>query len=220
MSFFKKKLISWGESGVRAKYVHMRYCAYILNLLVQEGLKDMHVSVKRIRDVVRYIKNSPARLSKFREYSNLIGVELKCSLCLDVPTRWNSTYLMLQNACEYEKIFEKYEENETALRSDLGDDVLEYLDWKCAKNLLKFLENFYNITLRIYGSQYVTSNTFFSEIAELFYLLNRWKKFDDAYVRSMGLEMKYDDVYVKYYGDGDKINYLILAKPILSPLNL
>ena len=150
----------------------------------------MHVSVKRIRDVVRYIKNSPVKLSKFREYYDLIGVESKCSLCLDVPTRWNSTYLMLQNACEYEKIFEKYEENETALRSDLGDDVPKYSDWQYAKNLLKFLEHFYNMTLRISGSQYVNSNIFFSEIAELFYLLNQWKKYDDVYVRSMGLGMK------------------------------
>ena len=66
----------------------------------------------------------------------------------------------------------KYEENETALRSNLGDDVLEYLDWQYTKNLLKFLEHFYNMTLRISGSQYVTSNTFFSEIVDLFYLLN------------------------------------------------
>ena len=109
----------------------------------------MHVSVKRVRKVMRYIRNSPVRLRKFKEYSELLGVELKCSLCLDVPTRWNSTYLMLQNACEYEKIFEKYEENETALRSNLGDDVLEYLDWQYTKNLLKFLEHFYNMTLRI-----------------------------------------------------------------------
>ena len=69
---------------------------------------------------------------------------------------------MLQNACEYEKTFEKYEENETTLRSDLGDDVPEHSDWQCAKNLLKLLEHFYNMTLRIFSSQYMTSNTFLS----------------------------------------------------------
>ena len=113
------------------------------------------------------------------------------------------------------KYEEKYEENETALRSDLGDDVPQYSDWQCVKNLLKFVKYFCNMTMRVFGSQYVTSNTFFSEIAELFYLLNDWKKSDDVYVRPMGLGMK--SKLDKYYGDGDKMNYMIFILHILDP---
>ena len=33
MSFFKKKLISWGASPTRVKYLHIRCVAHILNLV-------------------------------------------------------------------------------------------------------------------------------------------------------------------------------------------
>ena len=83
----------------------MRCFAQILNLVVNEGLKDANLAIKMVREAVRYIRNSPARLRKFREYSDLVGVKCKLSLSLDVPTRWNSTYLMLRTTCSYEKSF-------------------------------------------------------------------------------------------------------------------
>ena len=78
-----------------------------------KGLKDLNLSVKRIREVVRYIRNSPSRLQKFKEFSNLIGIESKTTLCLDIAIRWK-TYLMLKAACEFEILLKKYEENESS----------------------------------------------------------------------------------------------------------
>ena len=34
-----------------------------------------------------------------------LGIESKSLLCLDVPTRWNSTYLMLETDKNFEKVF-------------------------------------------------------------------------------------------------------------------
>ena len=79
--------MSWGTSVVRLKYVHMRCIAHILNLVVNEGLKEAGRSVKRVREAVRYVRNSPARLHKFKEFTDLIGVDCKCSLSLDIATR-------------------------------------------------------------------------------------------------------------------------------------
>ncbi|XP_076899136.1 zinc finger BED domain-containing protein RICESLEEPER 2-like [Bidens hawaiensis] len=66
-----------------------------MNLVVQDGLKEVGVSVDRIRAAVRWVRQSPARLKRFKEFSVLEGVDCEKSLTLDVPTRWNSTYLML-----------------------------------------------------------------------------------------------------------------------------
>ena len=52
---FKKKLLTWGLSSIKVKYVHIRCVAHILNLVVNEGLKELNTSIKRVREVVRYI---------------------------------------------------------------------------------------------------------------------------------------------------------------------
>ena len=94
----------WGASSVLLKFLHMRCMAHVLNLIVNDGLKEPNVSVKKVREAVRYMRNSPARLNKFREVCDLLGINNKSSLSLDVPTRWNSTYTMLKIACLYEKV--------------------------------------------------------------------------------------------------------------------
>ncbi|XP_050232973.1 zinc finger BED domain-containing protein RICESLEEPER 3-like [Mercurialis annua] len=84
VSAFKKKLNQWGTGVAKGKYLHMRCIAHILNLVVSDGLKDVNVSIKKVRDCVRYIRNSPARLRKFREAAGFVEIETKKSLCLDV----------------------------------------------------------------------------------------------------------------------------------------
>ncbi|XP_019154354.1 PREDICTED: zinc finger BED domain-containing protein RICESLEEPER 2-like [Ipomoea nil] len=185
MGFLKKKLVSWGSSTVRAKYLHMRCIAHILNLVVQDGLKDCDSSVKKVREVVRYVRNSPARLKKFRDLVDWLSIEQRSSLCLDVPTRWNSTYLMLQSvrtsALTYRKVFESLEQD---------------------------------CSFKISGSLYVTSNTFFTEISDLYCLLKGMVEVGGP-VGVMGKNMKAK--FEKYWGDVEKMNLMIFFANILDP---
>ena len=130
ITYFKKKLLSWGTSShFMLKFLHMRCLAHILNLIVNDGMKEAAKSVKKIREVVRYIKNSPLRIKKFNEIADFVGIDSQSGLSLDVPTRWNSTYIMLETACLYERAFDKYEEQESSFRVDLKDEVPDYNDW-------------------------------------------------------------------------------------------
>ena len=105
----------------------MRCIAHILNLVVTDGLKKANESIRKFREVIRYIRISPNRLRKFRDISDLVGIESKFLLTLDVPTKWNSIYNMLSTACLYVTAFEKYEESEAAFILDLDDDILIFL---------------------------------------------------------------------------------------------
>ena len=78
---------------------------------------------------------------------------------------------MLKTACLFDKVFEKFEECDHAYRTDLGDDVPDFMDWFSVKQLVDFLEKFYHMTLRFSSSHYITANTFFCEIVDLFYIL-------------------------------------------------
>ncbi|XP_031099749.1 zinc finger BED domain-containing protein DAYSLEEPER-like [Ipomoea triloba] len=171
LGFLKKKLVSWGCSNVRSKYLHMRCIAHIFNLVVQDGLKECDSAVKKVRDVVRHVRSSPARVHKFRDLSNLIEVEAKNSLCLDVPTRWNSTYMMQYTALLFQKVFEVYEDHDNSFKADLDENILDFMDWESIASLVKILKSFYEMTVRISGSLYVTANTFFSEVSNLSCLL-------------------------------------------------
>ncbi|XP_031106133.1 zinc finger BED domain-containing protein RICESLEEPER 2-like [Ipomoea triloba] len=170
--FLRKKIVSWGTSTVKAKYIHMRCIDHILNLIVQDGLKECDSSVTKVREVVRYVSNSPAMLKKFRNLADLLGIEQRSSLCLDVPTRWNSTYLMSKSALTYQKVFESCEESDSSFKSNLGDSVPDFMDWDYVGSLVQLLKCFYDMTLRTSRSLYVTANTFFNEISDLYCLLN------------------------------------------------
>ncbi|XP_019150977.1 PREDICTED: zinc finger BED domain-containing protein RICESLEEPER 2-like [Ipomoea nil] len=213
MGFLKKKMVSWGSSTVRTKYLHIRCIAHILNLVVQDGLKDCDSSVKKVREVVRYVRNSPARLKKFKDLADWLSIEQRSSLCLDVPTRWNSTYLMLQSALTYQKVFESLE-SDCSFKSDLGNSIPDFMDWESVGSLVQILKCFYDMTIRISGSLYVTSNTFFTEISELYCLLKGMVEVGGP-VGVMGKNMKAK--FEKYWGDVEKMNLMIFFANILDP---
>jgi hypothetical protein len=78
---YNEKTISCNE------FLHVRCSAYILNIIVQRGLKDAHNSIERVQNVVRYVKSSPKRLERFKSYGDRQNVACHSSLLLDVPIR-------------------------------------------------------------------------------------------------------------------------------------
>ncbi|KAF2301260.1 hypothetical protein GH714_021834 [Hevea brasiliensis] len=194
----------------------MRCMAHIVNLVVMDGLKDVGESVLKVRNAVRYIRSSPARLKKFKECVEYEKIDGKSSLCLDVPTRWNSTYLMLNIAQKYERAFERYESQEPMFRLELGENgVPDFHDWSECRKMAEMLSHFYELTLRISGSRYITSNMFFGEISDLAFILNQWVDSTNVEVKNMGDRMK--KKFDKYWGDIDKMNKLIYFATVLDP---
>ena len=85
----------------------------------------------------------------------------------------------LKTAYLYERAFDKFEDQKSSFRENLNDDVPKDTDWLYAITMVDILKLFYEMTLRIYGSLYVTSNSFFNEISDLHYMLNDFQSFTD-----------------------------------------
>ena len=68
---------------------HMRCCTHILNMIVQDGLKQIDDSICKIRYSVKYVKGSQVRNEKFLACVNMVseGESQRKGLCQDVPTR-------------------------------------------------------------------------------------------------------------------------------------
>jgi hypothetical protein len=105
ITYLRRKMNSLKTTIAEGKHIHMRCAAHILYLIVQDGLKEVDQSIKRVRAAIRYVRSSSSRLAKFKEIAQWEKVNSKAFLNLDVCTRSNSTYDMLKATCTYEKVF-------------------------------------------------------------------------------------------------------------------
>ncbi|KAL4282107.1 hypothetical protein GQ457_03G007700 [Hibiscus cannabinus] len=154
IKYLKQILNLWDGSVLNAEFLHMRCAAHILNLVVKDGLKDVDISVVRVRAAVKYVRSSPARLQKFKACVEEEKINSKSLVCLDIETRWNSTFSMLKSALVFRKAFKnlktKYLPYTKELRKIGGAPDDEDRD-KIA-SFLPFLQMFYEATLSFSGS--------------------------------------------------------------------
>uniref|UniRef100_A0A7N0UF14 Uncharacterized protein n=1 Tax=Kalanchoe fedtschenkoi TaxID=63787 RepID=A0A7N0UF14_KALFE len=199
VSYLRKKIVQWGHNIKNGEHVHVRCVAHVINLIVQDGLKELSNSVGSVRGVIKYIRSSPARLRMFKECVVEEKISSKKTLCLDVPTRWNSTYLMLSTTEEFERAFNRFEERDPHLMGELlttTEGFPEPADWTNVRRFVKFLKHFYELTLKVSGSSYTTSNNFFQEIGEVDLLLKLWMDDPDR-------EMTYHKFALPQYFEGE-----------------
>jgi hypothetical protein len=79
--------------------------------LVQDGLGEISVIVDCVRDGIKYLAVLEGWLIKFAEIAKNLQLSSN-KLILDVPTRWNSTYLMLAAVLEFKEVFAMYGYND------------------------------------------------------------------------------------------------------------
>ena len=132
--------------------------------------------LQRFKNAVRYVRSSPARFEKFQECVENEKIKIKCLLSLDVLTRWNSSYLMLDCALKFVKAFDRLEKEDGhyklyfCVADGNGKKPIgppNYFDWENVKTFVKFLGKFYEVTLRFFGLLFVTSNTYFHELISI-----------------------------------------------------
>nr|GEW60552.1 zinc finger BED domain-containing protein RICESLEEPER 2-like [Tanacetum cinerariifolium] len=207
--------------------LHIRCAAHVVNLIVQDGIKHVGMSIESIRCAVKWIKKSGTRIEKFNKCARSDSYESTKSLVLDCPTRWNSTYNMLEVAHEYKDAFARYdlEKEDFGLHIvNKGHSVPRSEDWVKAKRLCHFLKTFYDITLRIFETKYVTSHTLVNELATVRALLRSQLDCDihgvaptDKHIYDIATAMK--PKFEKYYGEVENMNLLVYFAFILDPRN-
>jgi hypothetical protein len=90
------------------EHLHIRCCAHILNILVQDGMNVAGPAIELIRNLVRHVNSSVSRIQAFNEIVERECFPTKAGLVLDVPNRWNSTHGMILEAVEYKIVLKRY----------------------------------------------------------------------------------------------------------------
>ncbi|KAH9685707.1 BED-type domain-containing protein [Citrus sinensis] len=225
VNYLKKKLKNWkGDAMILdGDCLHLRCCAHIVNLIVTEGLKEMHDSIASIRNAIMYVRSSGLRLHKFKSCVEREKIENKGLLAYDVPTRWNSTYTMLSRAIHFQKAFERLEEEEHdgPYMSFFNERKAEQIrpptaeDWKNAEIFIQFLKFFNDVTVDFSASLSVTSNLYFHHLCTIQTQLHLYIENEDVLLSKMAEKMKIK--CDKYWGSVDTINKLLIIAVVLDP---
>ncbi|KAH9802953.1 BED-type domain-containing protein [Citrus sinensis] len=154
---------TWRDDGLvlNGDYLHVRCCAHILNLIVTEWLKELEQSIVSVRNAVKYVRSSTARMQAFQIRVQQEKIKCRGSVILDCPTRWNSTYSMLNTALKFKLAFDRmaledklydayFNEKEGGKKKREGPPL--YSDWENTRRIVKFLKTFHDATLQFSSS--------------------------------------------------------------------
>ncbi|XP_071920759.1 zinc finger BED domain-containing protein RICESLEEPER 2-like [Coffea arabica] len=182
-----KKLLGGG------KLFHVHCCAYVLNLMVQDGLKEIVDISENIRNSVDFMNKSDGRTLLFAKIAQHVQISEK-KLLHDCKTRWNSIYEMLSCVVKYKEIFPRFQVREPNYEYCPSSE-----DWKKVKKVCTILEKFYTATHIISGSEYPTSNLFLPEVLKVKKLLDARVDDEDNFVRGMitRMKLKFDKYWKK-----------------------
>lgn len=135
---------------------HIRCVCHIINLCVKDALPFVSAEIEKLRDALKVIRSSPhlkilfVQIQKSMEEKEILQVP-----DLDIPTRWNSVFLMVNKCVKLKHVF-----NAIAVHDDAKSKLSEYKmseeDWNCAENVVKFLEIAFELTVAASGKDYVT----------------------------------------------------------------
>lgn len=213
-----RRVTSWGNPNVimhGGRNLQMRCVAHILNLIVNDGLSVMNECIKLIRSAVRYVRSSPQRLEKFNMWKEKMKIEGKGGVIMDVPTRWNSTYLMLRSSYKFHKVLDRMfcdDPNAILFFDGATPSLPSMFDWEEAQGFMDFLKPFYDVTLKVCCSYYPSIHDTFGDLLRIKCLL-------EAQVNPnlIGIREPMIEKYNKYWGDLDKLNQYIFIAIVLDP---
>ncbi|CAG9821993.1 unnamed protein product [Phaedon cochleariae] len=123
--------------------------AHLLNLVVQDAIKDISDVLSQVKSVVEYFNRSTQGLKKLTATQQQMSLPV-LKLKQDVPTRWNSTYDMLERIVQ---VKDAVIATVALLRSDLS---IKEDSWEIIEGVLPLLKPFYEVTVEISAEKNIT----------------------------------------------------------------
>ncbi len=127
---------------------------YIIIYTIIAGLSHVEIEIKKLRDIVNQIRNSPKLKENFENTAKELYVTNSTHLIQDVKTRWNSTYEMIERGLELRSVIDCTCKKEISLKSKF----LSPPEWDVLIDIKKLLTPFAKATKLISGKKYPMAN--------------------------------------------------------------
>jgi len=194
-------------------FFHNRCACHIINLCVQDGLQFIENYVSPIRDFIMTIRQPGPKQNEWKNVCKNYNKKPR-KFALDISTRWNSTYRMLNSIKGYEVVIQDFY-NEHLL--PLTDILLTTNTFQTLTNVTDLLGVFELATNTLSGSYYPTSHLLIPTIVQIAHQL--CINLNDSNLHNMihGMQLK----FFKYYEDIPLLNCVAcLLDPTLKSYGL
>ncbi|XP_050278202.1 zinc finger BED domain-containing protein RICESLEEPER 2-like [Quercus robur] len=111
---------------------------------------------------MKYLKGLESRMFRFDECVKIVGMKRTKGLRLDVCTRWNATYDMINNVMRYRFVLNRLAEEDANFKHCSPKD-----EWNRVERITRFLKPFNDITTLFSRTDYPTANLYFQGIVVL-----------------------------------------------------
>ncbi|KAK9988032.1 hypothetical protein SO802_028271 [Lithocarpus litseifolius] len=201
-----------GSSGTTSLLRHRAKCHEIDNQIVSRQPLDQAMYremvalaiirhnypftfVEHENNSVKYVRGSDHRKLRFAQCLSELPFLTSKKVRQDVPTRWNSTYLMIETCLKYRDAFSHLSRIDKYFLNCPSEE-----EWERVEKIARVLEPFYDITKLFSGTNYPTANLYFHCVWKIQLRIMEQLEDDDMIIRAMAKEMKEKfDKYWEYY---------------------
>jgi hypothetical protein len=131
------------------KVCHLHCFGHVLNLTINEGIKQISDIISNLRLITVKLKSSPKQTQKFEETAKILD-EPYVKLKRDIYIRWNSTFDIIERALRMRKVID------VMCIKDDGFKAFAISDnqWEILTQVCEFLKPFYESTKLQSGQKY------------------------------------------------------------------
>lgn len=195
-------------------WTHFGCLAHKLNLVVQNALEIIEIKdtiAKVQKTVTHFRKSAIARENLLKYQMNQQNITQPKTVIKSVPTRWNSTYLMLERFLEIKEALRA-----TIPNLDVDLPVIPMEEWKCIEQICVVLKPFYEATKEMSAQNYLVASKAIVLTSSLINICHNYTQLSDLYIPVKSLAQKLKDGMIKRLGDLESIKEIAMCT-LLDP---
>ncbi|XP_074383656.1 zinc finger BED domain-containing protein DAYSLEEPER-like [Apium graveolens] len=181
--------------------------ARVLSHLAVDALSSMVETIKKVRDIVKYVKTVESHEEKFNKLKQQLQNPSTKSLIIDDRTKWDTTYHMLVAASEVKEVFSCLDMSDPNYKQT---PTME--EWRQVEILCTYLKLFYHAANILTAPTSTTADKFFHDVWKIQVELTHATMSEDNFVRSLVYPLH--ERFSEYWND---CNLVLAAAVVMDP---